>query len=236
MVFDGSGHCISGDHRLSCPSFQTIETRGIVFAAPKPDRETVGLESEDLKIIYGFVDYVATNAFNVIDNLFDVAHLEFVHSGSFSGDSSCRNVTFEEHDRGFQLSYELPVHPTKSFEILAGSASCANVSATFIPPLGQIFRVRYDTGLEYGSIQWLCPLDDRHARLVQVGFAELEGVVDRGEELGRADWDIWVEDKAVLETIQNTFVQDLILAAASLAGIEPHTQHIVRASRRRLAG
>ncbi len=185
-------------------------------------------------IKYQISDNISCNAYDLLENLLDVAHFPFVHATTFSNPGVAVNadaVIYAETDYGFDCTYTLPIVPSGDFKsLVSAEAYEVAVVGRFIAPLTQLFYVSYNTGLKYASVQCVLPISATETRFLQFAFSESvsDGAADQALLL--ADHAIWLEDKAVLESIQRHVEPDW--SGVRLEFNEPHSVHLAKAFRR----
>jgi phenylpropionate dioxygenase-like ring-hydroxylating dioxygenase large terminal subunit len=220
------------------PSFRCIENNGLLWICKRDSGEfPLGtLLNTDLHIRYRFEDDIKANALDVVENLLDVTHFPFVHQSTFGSEDALTDpasVRYEHTDFGFDCLYEVPVQTRGHLHLVTGTARSVRVVAQYIAPVTQIFHVRYDNGIQYSSLQTVCPVSDQQSKFYQFAFSVHATDPFEDESLLSADREIWLEDKRVLESLDPVDAECDPEEARRTAGpSELHRFHLLAALQR----
>jgi phenylpropionate dioxygenase-like ring-hydroxylating dioxygenase large terminal subunit len=217
-VFDRFGRNPGCDVPSSQPEsvcidhFLTRELLGIIWIAhgAVADDPLPELLPASPKIKYAFDDLAGANILDIAENFMDITHFAFVHQGTFSQESLARSpdaLIFREEPFGFSCEYEVVVKPKGAFHAFLGdSVQSVSVRSLFVAPVSQLFHVTYNNGVHYSSLQTGLPVSSRLSRMIQVAFSSDDSL--DSSLFKAADQTIWLEDKAIVESLQVVLPDD----------------------------
>lgn len=215
--YDGNGFCYTNQSRANEDSamllvpcrYFAMEYQEIIwitrnYLAPFPISKEL---SQNIHICYKMQDSVQCNAYDLIENSLDLHHFPFVHANTFSPGncvgSGAQTAFYKYTDYGFECSYSVPIQPGGLFAKHVFEAPCeCKVVMKYFAPLTQVFYVEYSNGISYSSLTCALPVNENSSSILQLGFNNGTGTPIDDTDFFRADWAIWLEDKAILETIQ----------------------------------
>jgi phenylpropionate dioxygenase-like ring-hydroxylating dioxygenase large terminal subunit len=207
---------------ISIQSFACQVRLGIVWISLRAasENQLARLTPATPLLRYSFTDTVHANVIDVAENLLDITHFPFVHGETFSTPdlvTTLESLEYLDTDFGFECRYSIPIAAKGAFaSLVGGAASRVHVRSLFVSPLTQLFYVEYDSGLSYSTVQALCPLGEHETKLLQAGFCVGTSDTVINERLRDADWAIWQEDKAILETLQARRVDSPVRATPTV--------------------
>lgn len=163
-------------------------------------------DNPDFRKVDEFYEVIRCAALRLMENSFDVAHVNFVHKNTF-GDMDNPippKVTITPGDWGFEAYMEVPVHNKLNEKVQALNMDDERtvrkqLSEWFMPFIRQT-NITYPTGLIHSIVTCATPIDDDTCQLVQFVYRN-----DREEDVPTKsiiafDRNVVDEDMDVLET------------------------------------
>ena len=141
----------------------------------------------------------------LMENSFDIAHVNFVHRGTFGDPSDAGEAKLEMFDEpyGLRMRTEFPVKQTElasRMNRIEGDKTTRTIESTWFMPFARRAHMTYPSGLIHVLVTVATPIDDAHSQVVQFCLRS-----DSEEEVPAADaiaFDrkVTEEDRYILET------------------------------------
>ncbi|MBD2843986.1 aromatic ring-hydroxylating dioxygenase subunit alpha [Paenibacillus sp. IB182496] len=162
-----------------------------------------------------FYEVIHCAAMRLMENSFDVAHVNFVHKNTFGNMDSPipPKVTITTKDYGFEAYMEIPVHNKLNQKVGALNMSeettvRKQLSEWFMPFIRQT-NITYPTGLIHSIVTCATPIDDKSCQLVQFVYRNDTEADVPAEKVIAFDRAVVDEDMEVLETTEYDVSIDL---------------------------
>ncbi|MBC7780085.1 MAG: aromatic ring-hydroxylating dioxygenase subunit alpha [Proteobacteria bacterium] len=140
----------------------------------------------------------------LMENSFDMAHLSFVHKGTFGPKSHVpRSMSMEASEWGLETNVETPVANPEMARNVVGSDAAETVRVmrgSWFLPFSRRLAISYPNGLRHTIITNATPIDDRSSMVVQWCYrSDTEAQVPAAEIIA-FDRAVTNEDKTILES------------------------------------
>ncbi|NHN28888.1 aromatic ring-hydroxylating dioxygenase subunit alpha [Paenibacillus agricola] len=172
-------------------------------------------DNPEFRKVDEFYEVIHCAGLRLMENSFDVAHVNFVHKNTFGDVDNPKppKVTITSNDWGFEAYMEIPVHNKLNQEVKALNMDAdrtvrKQVSEWFMPFIRQT-NITYPTGLIHSIVTCTTPIDDDTCQLVQFVYRN-----DREEDVPATsiiafDRKVVDEDMEVLETTETNVSLDI---------------------------
>lgn len=216
-AYDRSGVCtrvpqlggrqLGGRARLA--SFHAQEAHGYIWiCAGEPLADIPHIpeaEERGMRRIHEFFAPWRASALRILENVFDMAHINVVHAGTFGlqGTEHPPQFNIQEFVGGFHMQTSFDVNNPEAQQQnlgIAGTRTVRTLDKTWYLPFGRRMRISYPNGLVHTIMNWATPLDDRTTRMVQ--FVYRNDTEDDAKTADIIEWDrrVTEEDRVVLES------------------------------------
>jgi len=215
-TYDASGRCVRIPQNIEAaipanakvPAFRCDERYGYAWVALDDPLQPIFDLTEATDPGYRQIDqfYEVWNCagLRLMENSFDMAHLSFVHKGTFGPKSHVpKNVSVEVTDWGLQSHVETPVTNPAIARTVVGSDSDETVrvmDSTWFMPFSRRLAISYPNGLRHTIITNATPIDDGSSMVVQWCYrSDTEAQVPAADIIA-FDRAVTNEDKLILES------------------------------------
>lgn len=203
------GKAPAGQARL--PAFHCQERLGYIWLCKGepllPFPSIPEAEEPGFRLIPEFSETWRCSSLRVLENVFDMAHINFVHLGTFGvmGQETPPKLDINEFEGGLHMKAHFEVANPDSQKRnlnIPGERTTRTLDKTWYLPFGRRMRITYPNGVVQVIMNWAVPLEDDSTLMVQFALRN-----DTEADVPAADviaWDrkVTLEDKEVLETTE----------------------------------
>jgi phenylpropionate dioxygenase-like ring-hydroxylating dioxygenase large terminal subunit len=215
-TYDPSGRCVRIPQNTEAaipanarvPSFRCEARYGYAWVALEepvvPIFELAEETDPACRKIHEFYEVWRCSGLRLMENSFDMAHLSFVHKGTFGPKSHVpQALTIEQTDSGLTMHYETPVTNPALARTVVGSATTETVrimDGTWFMPFSRRLQIRYPNGLRHTIVTNATPIDDTSSMVVQWCYrSDTEAQVPAADIIA-FDRAVVDEDRSILES------------------------------------
>jgi phenylpropionate dioxygenase-like ring-hydroxylating dioxygenase large terminal subunit len=238
--FDGAGACVlvpqapdtTPPTRNAARSYNCTERYGYVWVClEEPVRDIPELPHAGdpaFRQLFEYEQVWNANALRICENALDMAHVSFVHRGTFGSDGAPVAPEFSLFDveDGVGVAAVLPVvnraDQQKNLRI-AGERTSRDMRMRWLMPAHFILHLTYPNGLVQEIVSFVTPISDGVSRRIHMSFRNDTEADAPAANVTAYDMKVAAEDRVLLETCGPDFPLDLHAEAhmwQDRAGIE----------------
>lgn len=160
--------------------------------------------------VFEFDEPWNVNLFRIIENALDIAHVSYVHAGSFGNEAKPVVTRLEMIDEpetlGFRCNFGVvnPPEQQKNLGIAAGETLRRQRILTWMPGSFNI-HITYPNGLIHSICGFATPIGDNKVQRIQFAFRNDTEADAPAEQVAAFDRRVQAEDKRLLETLEADF-------------------------------
>ena len=217
-AFDRGGSCVDMPQSASgpipktyrVPAFHCAERYGYVWVClgePVADIPAIAEATHpNFRQIHQFYEPWRCAGLRLMENSFDNAHPQFVHTKTFGLQQEPvppQPKSFEETEQGLRMTYELPVFNSemqKQNLQMADSRTVRISEGSWFMPFCRTLKITYPNGLVHLIFTAATPIDDQTSQLVQFCLRNDTEAEVSAESIIAFDRAVTLEDKTILES------------------------------------
>ncbi|MDB5804131.1 MAG: iron-sulfur cluster-binding protein Rieske family [Betaproteobacteria bacterium] len=160
--------------------------------------------------VFEFDEPWNVNMFRIIENALDIAHVSYVHGGTFGTETKPVYTRLEMIDEpetlGFRCNFGVvnPPDQQKNLGIAAGETVRRQRILTWMPGTFNI-HITYPNGLIHSICGFATPISDSQVQRIQFVFRNDSEADAPAENVAAFDRRVQAEDKRLLETMEADF-------------------------------
>lgn len=221
--FDASGACVEipqqpgqhpGGHLKCVRRFACRARYGYAWVClEEPIADIPALPHGDdagFRQVFEFDETWRVNMFRILENALDIAHVTFVHTGTFGSEEKPVYPRIEMIETpevlGFRTAFAVvnPPDQQRNLRIAAGETFRRQRILTWMPGAFMI-EITYPTGLVHAICGFATPIDDAHVQRIQFVLRSDTEADAPGESVAAFDRKVQSEDRRLLETLDADF-------------------------------